>query len=188
MKLIVGLGNPGSRFQATRHNLGSWIVRELARSEGAVFKKSPCYKSLWAKIRGKEENILLVIPVSFMNLCGGVVKSWVRRKRLNLADLLVVLDDLNLSLGKLRLRPKGSNGGHLGLRSIINVLRDSNFSRLKMGIDRPSKQEDISRYVLSPFSLSERKLIRGSLQKAVDCCLTWAKEGVAVAMNRFNLD
>jgi peptidyl-tRNA hydrolase, PTH1 family len=182
--IVVGLGNPGPRYRGTRHNLGRDVVRDLA----ARLRISLCEDG-WA-ITGQGrlggEHVLLAIPETYMNESGQAVQDVLRRRRRRPADLLVVHDDLDLSLGHLRLRPGGGAGGHNGVRSLIEVLGTGAFPRLRMGIGRPPAGVDPTEFVLQRFTPEERRAIDPAIARAVEAATVVARQGLAAAMNQFN--
>lgn len=184
MKLIVGLGNPGERYKFSPHNLGFMVVDKMAYNYKTHFRKS-LSKLETAEFRLGLEKIILAKPLTFMNLSGIAVSEILKTKRIKENNLLIVCDDVNLSLGKIRIRRRGSDGGHLGLRSIIEELRTQGFSRLRIGIGK-EKIADISRYVLERFSKEDLELTESVVNRAVDAILFFIKEGIDKAMNRFN--
>lgn len=186
MKLIVGLGNPGKVYADTRHNIGFMAVKALAKALRTELKKDKYTFSLSGKAQVENNNILLAQPLTFMNLSGAAISSLLRRYKVDIQDLLVICDDLDLELGRLRIRPKGSSGGHRGLDSIIEHLGTQDFVRLRIGIDRPHINMEASDYVLSKFNKKEAQALKDALGKAVECCQVWVKEGPTAAMNIFN--
>jgi PTH1 family peptidyl-tRNA hydrolase len=193
MKLIVGLGNPGKAYAHNRHNIGFRCLNHLARLHSIQVKKHQCQSQVGnGKIAGVE--VLLAKPKTFVNQSGGAVERLMRKYNISIDDLLVIYDDLDLPLGKLRLRPGGSAGGHKGINSTISALGSENFPRIKVGIGRPTTEDGtaitdedvIVGYVLSDFTPQEEatiKLAIATVAEAIHCILT---EGVVAAMNRFN--
>lgn len=188
MKVIVGLGNPGLRFKYSRHNLGFWVVEYLAQTRDIEINQKG-FKSLIGQGVLAGEKVLLVKPLTFMNLSAEAVGPLVRQKKIELSELLVVCDDVNLPLGKIRLRAKGSDGGHKGLRSIINGLASSDFARLRIGVGAEhlkTAKPDLTEHVLGKFNKQEVKTIKAAAEEAAAVCLTWIKDGIGAAMNKFN--
>lgn len=179
-QLIVGLGNPGERYANTRHNVGFMVLDALAGDLELSFKKTRF--GLVAKGNG----FWLLKPLTFMNLSGQAVGPMLRWHRLRPPGLFVVGDDLDLPLGRLRLRRGGSSGGHNGLKSIIEVIGTDQFSRLRLGIDRPSPGTPVIDWVLTPFRKTEQELLEQVIGRATKAVHTVLAEGVGVAMNRFN--
>lgn len=187
MKLIVGLGNPGKVYSETRHNIGSFIIKSLAKELGADLKKGIFSSSLSAKIKIGAEEVILATPLVFMNLSGSPVAALVKKYRIVLNQLLVVFDDLDLELGRIKLKAGGSSAGHKGLESIIGALGDRQFLRLRVGIGRPKDANaDISRYVLSPFLKKEKKTVQEVVECSCTAIKTWISQGTTQTMNLFN--
>ncbi|MCM8796753.1 MAG: aminoacyl-tRNA hydrolase [Candidatus Omnitrophica bacterium] len=187
MKLIVGLGNPGSEYVGSRHNAGFVFLKALAREKKAVFRKDSRTSSLVAKIKCAGSDIVLALPLTYMNLSGIAVKKLLDKYEIGLEDLLVVCDDLNLDFGRIRLRISGSSGGHRGLESIIEHLGSCNFARLRIGIGRPKENLPASEYVLDRFSLKEKKCLKDIITEAIKCCYEWICKRATRTINIFNL-
>ena len=185
MKLVVGLGNPGPRYRGTRHNVGFEVVDELARRRDLVFEASPA-AALMARERGPDAQVMLAKPSTFMNLSGAAVGELVRYYRFALDDVLIVADDVNLPLGRLRARRGGSAGGHNGLQSVIDLLGTDRFARLRVGVDRGDERRDLASHVLAGFEPSEQEAIREAIAEAGDAVEVFAASGIDVMMNRFN--
>ena len=185
MKLVVGLGNPGPRYRGTRHNVGFEVVDELARRRGLAFEASRA-DALLARERGPGALLMLAKPFTFMNLSGGAIGVLVRYYRLALDDLLLVTDDVNLPLGRLRARRGGSAGGHNGLQSVIDQLGTDRFARLRVGVDRGDPRRDLSGHVLARFDESEQEVMQTTIAAAGDAVELFATDGIEVTMNRFN--
>jgi PTH1 family peptidyl-tRNA hydrolase len=183
-KLVVGLGNPGSKYDGTRHNIGFEVVNRLAEGgSGATFTRK--FDGLLAEAEIDFRRVLILKPETFMNLSGRSVAQAVRFYKLELADLLVVCDDLSLPLGKLRIRGGGSDGGQKGLRDITAHLGSDAFARLRIGIgDRGPI--DASDFVLSRFRSAERPVIDDALILATQAVAVWITQGLATVMNKFN--
>jgi len=186
MKLIVGLGNPGDIYAGSRHNIGFSLIKSLAKVHKIALKSDTAAFSLSGKGRISGQNIILAMPLTFMNLSGEAVKSLLKRHRILADDLLVVCDDLDLEFGRLKIRPGGSSGGHRGLESVIGSLNNIKFARLRIGIGRPLQSSNSAEYVLENFTREEKKEIKQIIGRASDCCLVWLKRGVTEAMNIFN--
>lgn len=184
MKLIVGLGNPGPRYAQNRHNVGYQCLERLAREHGMTFGKV-MFKAYVASGQISGEKVLLAKPLTFMNLSGQAVRPLFRWYRVALPDLLVVYDDLDLPTGKIRLRKKGSSGGHKGMASIIETLGTQDFARLRIGIGRPVHGEPPD-YVLSNFSPDELIAMEEAYERAMAAVGAFVADGIDVAMNRFN--
>ncbi|MFC1805293.1 aminoacyl-tRNA hydrolase, partial [Candidatus Omnitrophota bacterium] len=185
VKLIVGLGNPGRLYINSRHNIGKSCVMALAKAYKITLKKDRDASSGRGRIKGTA--VVLALPMTYMNLSGVSVGTLVRKHRIDLSDLLVVCDDLDLDLGRIKIKGSGSSGGHRGLGSIIDSLQSRDFCRLRLGIARPKAGKgDTSRYVLSPFARGERMRVRRMMGAACDCCSSWISDGITKSMNIFN--
>ncbi|NOZ72367.1 MAG: aminoacyl-tRNA hydrolase [Chloroflexi bacterium] len=185
MYMIVGLGNPGLRYQHNRHNIGYQILDEFARVHNLSFSKRQ-HKALIASGWVDEHRLLLVKPETFMNASGEAVQPLVAYYKIDLSHLLVIVDDLDLPTGKLRLRPFGGAGGHNGLKSIINRLGSNQFPRLRVGIGRPPGRMDPAAYVLQDFSPAEEEIMVQTRDRAVKAIEYWLEQGLDAAMNTFN--
>jgi PTH1 family peptidyl-tRNA hydrolase len=184
MKMVVGLGNPGSKYQGTRHNIGFELVDHLARGgTDATFTRK--FDGLLGEVEIDFRRVLLLKPETFMNLSGRCVGQAVRFFKLPVTDLLVVCDDLSLPLGKLRLRPGGSDGGQKGLRDITAHLGTDQYPRLRIGIGE-NQDTGAVEFVLTRFRLSERPIIDDALILGSQAVAVWVTQGIDAAMNRFN--
>ena len=186
MKLIVGLGNPGPQYADTRHNAG-WRVAEAlaARAGGTAWREK--FDALVCEVRRGDERAAFARPLTFMNLSGIAVRQMADFWKVNTDDLLVVADDLAIDVGRLRLRPGGSDGGHNGLASIIACLGAEEFARLRVGIGpAPAAPGSHADFVLSPFAAAERPIIEETIDRAADAAECWMTHGLQEAMNRFN--
>ena len=183
MKLIVGLGNPGRKYAGTRHNVGFEIVDMLAERHRLEWTSAPA-DALVAKWR--TEDVLVAKPLTFMNLSGQAVGDLLRYFKIDLPDLLVVVDDINLELARLRARPGGSAGGHNGLKSLIGQLGTDQFARLRVGVGRGDARRDLSDHVLARFEPDERPVVAEAVARAADAAETFVSDGIAVVMNRYN--
>jgi PTH1 family peptidyl-tRNA hydrolase len=184
MKLVVGLGNPGSKFEGTRHNIGFEVIDRLAEG-GAGARFSRKFDGLLAETEIDFRRVLLLKPETFMNLSGRSVAQVLRFYKLDVSDLLVVCDDLSLPLGKLRIRGGGSDGGQKGLRDITAHLGTDAFARLRIGIGERG-MIDAADFVLSRFRSAERPVIDDALILASQAVAVWVSQGLAPTMNRFN--
>ncbi len=184
MKIIVGLGNPGRQYEETRHNVGWMVLDRIADRAGWSGRAKA--RDAAAVVRGRhgDLDLVLVKPTTYMNLSGLAVRKILARERAPLEDLLVVVDDFALPLGRLRLREEGSAGGHNGLRSIIGEMGTQRFARLRVGIGEPSRQA--VDHVLSRFTPDEGARLAVVLHAAADAVEDWAREGAARAANRWN--
>lgn len=185
MKLIVGLGNPGRKYEATRHNIGFDVLAELLSRDGSPRPKR-AFDGETADVRLGSERAILLWPHTFMNASGRSVRQAKDFYKLTNDDLLIVCDDLNLPPGKLRLRPQGSAGGQKGLADIIRHLGTEQFARLRVGIGQPVGTRDAKDYVLGRFSQSEQPEIQLAIKLAADAAQSWACHGVQQTMNQYN--
>lgn len=184
MKILTGLGNPGERYGKTRHNVGFMVIDRLAwHLETECGQKK--FQSFFCKKTVAGEEILLLKPQTFMNMSGVAVKEAFDFYKCAMHDLMVVCDDLDLPLGKIRIKRNGGSGGHRGLKSLALSLGDSGFPRLRIGIGRPPTG-DSSNYVLSPFSGDEESIVHEVIERACLALKTWICEGVETCMNKFN--
>ena len=184
MKAIVGLGNPGSQYKGTRHNVGFDVIDEIARRQSVGFESAPA-EALIAKWRRPEEAVLLVKPLTFMNLSGQAVGELARYFKIEVADLIVVVDEVDLPLGKLRARKRGSAGGHNGLKSVIAHLGDE-FARLRLGVGRGGDQRNLADHVLSRFEKDEAAEVERMTARAADAAEMFITSGIEAVMNAFN--
>lgn len=184
MKIIVGLGNPGEKYLKTRHNFGFMVIDRLAQQlEMECTQKK--FQSFFSKNTVEHEEIILLKPQTFMNLSGVAVKEAADMYKCALQNLMVVCDDLDLPLGKIRIRRSGGCGGHRGLESIAACLGSTDFPRLRIGIGRPSIG-DPRNYVLSTFSREEEGVAGETIEKACLALKSWIFEGIEACMNKFN--
>jgi PTH1 family peptidyl-tRNA hydrolase len=183
MKAVVGLGNPGNRYAGTRHNVGFAVIDYLAQGPHAG-RFQERFQAAVAELVEDPHKVLLVKPQTFMNLSGRSVREVLDFYQLPTEELLVVCDDINLPLGKLRIRARGSAGGHNGLRDIQNHLGSSEYPRLRIGVDMPA--EDTVEHVLSRFRPSERPVIDEAIQTAAQAVLVWLHHGIDACMNQYN--
>jgi PTH1 family peptidyl-tRNA hydrolase len=184
VKIIVGLGNPGVRYQWTRHNAGFLVVDRLAERKGILFSTRR-FKTLCGTGRLDSRKIVLVKPLTFMNLSGEAVKRVAHFFQASAEDLIVVHDDLDLPQGKLRIKRRGGDGGHQGIRSIIQCLGKDIFIRLKVGIGRPPRGVDAAEYVLRPLDDLEKGQFDRVFSAAADALLVMVEEGLDAAMKKY---
>lgn len=184
--MIVGLGNPGSEYARHRHNIGFRVVESLAQAHQLDFARQKGSKAHVAEGRIGQRRVRLVKPQTFMNLSGQAVGRLSRAYEIQPSQILVVYDDLDLPLGRLRLRPEGGSGGHKGMRSIVDTLGTRAFPRLRVGIDRPPGRMDPADYVLQPFSQEEESFVTEIIERAVSAVECWLADGIVAAMDRFN--
>lgn len=182
---IIGLGNPGRSYARTRHNVGFRVIEALAEEAG-VSLRSRAFHAKYGIAAFFNRRVYLLKPQTFMNDSGRCVQSFLDSTRLDPPNLLVVCDDLDLPLGKVRLRRSGGHGGHKGLRSVIERIGTSDFPRLRLGIGRPETDIDAVTYVLSPFTKDQQPLMDQALSQAVEAAKTFIASGIEAAMNQFN--
>jgi peptidyl-tRNA hydrolase, PTH1 family len=195
LKIIVGLGNPGPKYTGTRHNIGFAIVDEVARRASTAFESAPAdaLMARWRRppVDGMPQDVLLVKPLTFMNLSGQAVGELVRYFKIDVSDLLIVLDEVQLPLGKLRARARGSAGGHNGLKSVIAHLGDE-VARLRVGVgrgpedDRGQAHRDLADHVLARFDADEMAAAGRMTARGADAVETFVTSGIAAVMNGFN--
>lgn len=184
MKIVIGLGNPGRQYAGTRHNVGFDVIDYLAAGPGVGSSRSAFQADVSEMTEGGEK-VLLVKPQTFMNLSGRTVRAVLDFYKLTPADLLVVCDDYNLPLGKLRVRAKGSHGGQNGLRNIQEQLGTDEYPRLRMGIGQPAPGEAVD-FVLTRFKPGERAAVEDAVAQAAAGVLVWVRQGLPACMNRVN--
>ena len=185
IRLVVGLGNPGRKYKDTRHNLGFQVIDLVAKKHKKKPKSGPG-DFHFAQIDFEGRELYLVKPDTFMNDSGIAVSDCLKCWEVKPEELLVICDDLRLPVGRIRIRTKGSDGGHNGLKSIIAHLGSSDFPRLRMGIGQPEPNYPAEKYVLKPFHKKEKKIVKEMIQTAAEAVDYTIAEGVQKAMNRFN--
>jgi len=185
MYLIVGLGNPGKEYTGSRHNLGYQVVEALSRRLKTA-KPVQKYWSLCAAADYKDKQIILVQPLTYMNRSGRAVIELLRNNPVNLAELMIVYDDLDLPPGAIRLRRKGGSAGHRGIQSIIEALGTTEFPRLRIGIGKPPGEIEGGDYVLQPVEPADSALIDEVITRAVEAVILFIEEGLETAMNTYN--
>jgi peptidyl-tRNA hydrolase, PTH1 family len=184
LKLIVGLGNPGREYSETRHNLGFQVVEELARRYRVKLRNDTKRRARVAKIGDIGDGVLVAQPTTFMNLSGWAVRDVASFHKVVPQDLLIVVDDADLPLGRLRIRAGGSAGGHNGLKSIIQELGTAEFPRLRIGVGRQAGE--LKNHVLGRFDAEEKVQVGAAVERAADAAELFARENILAAMNRFN--
>lgn len=185
MTIVVGLGNPGRRYQGTRHNIGFAVADEVARRQQAGFEPGRA-DTLTARRGRGPQSLLVVKPLTMMNLSGEAVAGVAGFYKVEPPAILVVADDVNLPLGRLRLRARGTAGGHNGFRSIIASLGTGEFPRLRVGVGRGDPRRDLADHVLARFDDDEREAVDRAIARAADAVETFLAEGIEAAMNRYN--
>lgn len=186
LKMIAGLGNPGSEYAHTRHNMGFEVVDRLAEKYRIRPDRSK-FNALFGKGVIDGSDVILVKPLTYMNASGEAVGPLLRFFKLDPADLLVIHDDMDLQMGRIRLRHKGSSGGHNGIKSLIRQLGTEDFARIKVGVGHPERtQEAVVNYVLGRFSKDEQKIMEDAFERASDAATAWLSLPFSEVMNRFN--
>lgn len=185
MYIIVGLGNPGQQYAHTRHNVGFDTVDIISKKQNILLNKTR-HKALLGEGTCAGERVVLVKPQTFMNLSGESITELVRWYKITISQLVIIYDDIDLEVGKLRIRPQGSAGSHNGMRSIIDKLGKDDFPRVRIGIGMPPMGWDLADYVLSRFLVNEKEIAFQSMMKAADAVEAIIQKGVPDAMNRFN--
>jgi len=184
--MLVGLGNPGKNYANTPHNVGFAVIDELAARLMCRLRRGLRFSSRTARAVYEETDLLLVKPETFMNNSGAAVARLLRYRKTSPEDLVLILDDAELDLGRLRIRGGGSSGGHRGLQSVIEHTGSEDFVRLRMGIGRDRKGRDLKDHVLTPFKVDERDKVKEMVGHAADAVLCLLQSGTEVAMNTFN--
>lgn len=186
LKFIIGLGNPGKNYEKTRHNVGFMVIDELSKRWNIPLNKEK-FKGIYGMGIINGEKVILLKPLTYMNLSGESIRPLLDYYEIDPSDLIVIYDDLDLPTGKIRLRTKGSAGGHNGIKSTILHLGTQNFNRLRIGIDRPSNGMAITDYVLGQFSEEERANIKDAIDQAANACEKWTTTPFLDVMNQFNV-
>ena len=185
-RLVIGLGNPSAEYASTRHNVGFAVVDLLAERARVSFRLDPRARALAAEVRIRSRPVLLVKPQTYMNRSGFAAKNLMRRLQIAPTEILVVVDDINLPLGNLRLRAQGSAGGHNGVQDIIDEIASDAFPRLRLGVGGDFGEGQQSNYVLSPFTAQERPMVDQAVKRASQAAVAFVTDGITHAMNRFN--
>jgi len=185
MKLVVGLGNPGPKYEGTRHNVGFAAVDRLAARHVVQWEMAP--RGAAGLIgRWRAADVVLAKPLTFMNLSGEAIVPLLQFYKIDVQDLLVIVDEVQLETGRIRIRPDGSAGGHNGLKSIVASLGTMAFPRLRIGVGRGDDRRDLADHVLARFAADERDVIAESIERAADAAEVFVAEGPAAAMNKYN--
>jgi len=185
MKLIAGLGNIGSKYTFTRHNAGFMLADSIALNENLDFRENSRLKCLMTNLRNGIDDYLIIKPTTFMNLSGEAIRAVIDYYKISIEDILIVYDDISLELGRIRFRPNGSDGGHNGIKSIIQHLGTQDFARLKIGIGpQPNLPSEV--FVLQNFSQEELEILKDALSRAKSGISCYFKEGLSEAQNKFN--
>ncbi len=185
MKLIVGLGNPGKQYEETRHNVGFKVIDALSKKLNIPFNESK-FRGLYGKGIVDGQKVMLLKPMTYMNLSGEAVRPIMDYYDIPTENLLVIYDELDLPVGKIRLRYKGSAGGHNGMKSIIQHLGTQEFNRIRIGIDRPDPDYPVVDYVLGKFNRKDRKIMEEVIATCVDASILWLEKPFIEVMNIYN--
>ena len=185
VKLIIGLGNPGKPYEQTRHNIGFDVIDELANRWNAPLNQSK-FNGMYASVHRPEGKVILLKPLTYMNLSGESVRPLMDYFDIEVEDIIVIYDDLDLETGKLRLRAKGSAGGHNGIKSLIQHLGTQEFNRIRVGVNRPPAGMKVADYVLSKFSKDDQVVVKEAIDKSCDAVETALKKPFSDVMNQFN--
>lgn len=185
MKLFIGLGNPGKQYEHTHHNVGFDTIDALADKWGMTLNQEK-FNAVYATAHRPEGKVMLMKPLTYMNLSGEAVRPMMDYFDIDLEDIVVIYDDMDLDKGKLRLRQKGSAGGHNGIKSLIQHLGTQNFNRVRVGISRPPQGMKVPDYVLSRFSKEETPLMNDAFSTAADACAFFLEKPFAEVMNKYN--
>jgi len=185
IKLIAGLGNPGEKYRGTRHNIGFDVIDELAHRLQSPLTTAK-HKGIYTIVRSGGHQVLLLKPLTYMNLSGESIAEVMRYYKIDIENLLVVYDDLDLPPGKIRLRQKGSAGGHNGIKSVIQHTGTEQFKRIRIGIGRPDGNNTVIDYVLGKFDKEQRLIMNEAVKKSADACLEWLEKPFPEVMNQFN--
>jgi PTH1 family peptidyl-tRNA hydrolase len=185
IKLIAGLGNPGEKYRGTRHNIGFDVIDELAHRLQSPLTTAK-HKGIYTIVRAGGHQVLLLKPLTYMNLSGESIAEVMRYYKIDIENLLVVYDDLDLPPGKIRLRQKGSAGGHNGIKSVIQHIGTEQFKRIRIGIGRPDGNKTVIDYVLGKFDKDQQLIMDEAVKKSADACLAWLEKPFLQVMNEFN--
>ena len=185
MKLVVGLGNPGRRYSGTRHNVGFEVADTIAGRHRIAWEAAPRGIEALAG-RWREADAVIAKPLTFINLSGAAIVGLLQFFKIDVAGLFVLVDDINLELGRLRARAAGSAGGHNGLKSVIEALGTQQFARMRVGVGRGDARRDLADHVLAKFDPSEREAVAEAIGRATDAAELFVAEGIHPVMNRFN--
>jgi len=186
VNVVVGLGNPGAQYEGTRHNVGFEVLGLIAARGGVAFKRSWRFRARSCTIQVSDQDLLLVQPQSYMNRSGITVSALRRRRGLEPGQILVIVDDVDLPVGRIRIRAKGGAGGHNGLKSIIGALGSDAFPRIRVGVGGRESGENLVGHVLGSFAPGERRILDDAVALAADAATVIVEQGVSTAMNEFN--
>lgn len=185
MKMIIGLGNPGKQYEKTRHNVGFQVIDELSARLPITAIQSK-FGGMYTVVHRPEGKVMLVKPLTYMNLSGECVRPLIDYFDIDVEDIVVLYDDLDIAPGTIRLRQKGSAGGHNGMKSLIAHLGTDQFNRIRIGVGRPVGSMKVADYVLAPFGKDEKPLIEDMVKKSASACEAWLSKPFNDVMNNFN--
>ena len=185
MKIIVGLGNPGKEYEKTRHNAGYRVLDKVADKLGIDVNKSK-FKGIYGSKGMLDRKVILCKPTTYMNLSGDCVIELLKYYKADVEDLIVIYDDIDIDVGKIRIKPSGSPGTHNGMKDITKKIGSKDFIRVRIGTGKPSDDRDLADYVLGKFDKSEEKIIEDTIEKASDAVLDIINNGIQDAMNKYN--
>ena len=185
MYLIVGLGNPEPEYSRTRHNMGFDVINELSKKYNINVEKRG-FQALYGTGMIENQKVILCKPQTYMNLSGDAVIEIMKFYKIPVEDILVIYDDIDTKIGKIKIRKKGSSGGHNGIKSIINKLGTENFARIRIGTGKPENSEELIEYVIKKVSLEEYKELQEGIENGVESISVILKDGIDIAMNKFN--
>lgn len=183
--MVVGLGNPGQAYANTRHNAGFLIVDQVARTHAISLQRKK-FDTVYGRGTIRDIDVILAKPMAFMNRSGTPVKSLLNYFKISMGDMLVIHDDIDLALGRLKIKRKGGDGGHKGIRSIMDAFGGGEFTRLRIGIGRAAAEKSVTDHVLGIFHTEEKQLLEQIIERSLDAVETILSEGTMQAMNRFN--
>lgn len=183
--LIVGLGNPGSKYEKTRHNIGFEIIDEYNNVNNITLNENK-FNGLFSKFSHENNTYIIAKPMTYMNLSGEFISAIVKFYKINLENILIIYDDKDMELGKTKLRPKGSSGGHNGIKSIISCLGTENFKRLKIGIGSPQNKNDVIDFVIGKFRKEEWDSLEEAIKKSLNIINDFSKLDFMTLMNKYN--
>lgn len=182
--LIVGLGNIGKEYELTRHNIGFIVLDAFSKVSNSIFQQDRyAYR---AELSFKGRKVILIKPTTFMNLSGNAVRYWMQKENISLNQIIVIVDDVALPFGTIRIRPKGSNGGHNGLAHIDEVIKTNEYARLRFGIGNNYSKGKQAEYVLTPFSIEEQKLLPNYMERTIQAIHAFIINGIEACMNEYN--
>lgn len=185
LRMVVGLGNPGQVYANTRHNAGFLVVEHVARMCSILLRRNK-FDTLYGRGTIRDVDVILAKPMAFMNRSGVPVRTLLNYFKISVRDMLVIHDDIDLALGRLKIKRKGGDGGHKGIRSIMDAFGEGEFTRLRIGIGRATAEKSVTDHVLGTFHTEEKQLLEQIITRSLDAVVTILCEGTTQAMNRFN--